>query len=108
MNMVFAGDFAQLPPAMGISLYGQFIGARASNKKSQEESIGKALWHQVTTVVILCQNMCHQEQREDDNINLALLKILSFYVVMFHLNFSIDHVSLMKIFVMYLSLLLKR
>jgi hypothetical protein len=46
MNMVFAGDFAQLPPAMGgenISLYGRFIGARASDKKSQEESIGKAL-----------------------------------------------------------------
>ena len=44
MNMVFAGDFAQLPPAIGgenISLYSQFIGARASDKKSQEEAIGK-------------------------------------------------------------------
>jgi hypothetical protein len=70
MNMVFAGDFAQLPPAIGgenISLYSQFIGARSSDKKSQEESIGKALWHQVTTVVILCQNMCQQKQSEDDN-----------------------------------------
>ena len=70
MNIVFAGDFAQLPPAMGgenISLYGRFIGARASNKKSQEELIGKGLWHQVTTVVILCQNMHQQEQSEDDN-----------------------------------------
>ena len=70
MSMVFAGDFAQLPPAMGgenISLYGQFIGARASNKKSQEESIDKAWWHQVTTIVILHQNMCQQEQGEDDN-----------------------------------------
>ena len=31
VNMVFADDFAQLPPAMdgeNISLYGQFIGAR--------------------------------------------------------------------------------
>ena len=70
MNMVFAGDFAQLPPAIGgenISLYGRFIGARASDKKSQEESIGKALWHQVTTVVILRQNMRQQKQSEDDN-----------------------------------------
>jgi hypothetical protein len=69
MNMVFAGDFAQLPPAMGgenISLYGRFIGAIASDKKSQEEAIGKALWHQVTTVVILRQNMRQQEQSEDD------------------------------------------
>jgi hypothetical protein len=70
MNMVFAGDFAQLPPAIGgenVSLYGRFIGARASDKKSQEESIGKALWHQVTTVVILRQNMRQQKQSEDDN-----------------------------------------
>jgi hypothetical protein len=70
MNMVFAGDFAQLPPAIGgenISLYSRFIGARSSDKKSQEESIGKALWHQVTTVVILRQNMRQQKQSEDDN-----------------------------------------
>jgi hypothetical protein len=70
MNIVFAGDFAQLPPAIGgenISLYSRFIGARASDKKSQEESIGKALWHQVTTVVILRQNMRQQKQSEDDN-----------------------------------------
>ena len=70
MNIVFAGDFAQLPPAIGgenISLYSRFIGAWASDKKSQEESIGKALWHQVTTVVILRQNMHQQKQSEDDN-----------------------------------------
>ena len=70
MNMVFAGDFAQLPPAIGgenISLYSRFIGTRSSDKRSQEESIGKALWHQVTTVVILHQNMRQQKQSEDDN-----------------------------------------
>src|ERR1700678_4281787 len=120
MNMVFAGDFAQLPPAMGgenISLYGRFIGARASNKKSQEESIGKALWHQVTTVVVLCQNMRQQKQSEEDNkICTALenmryksctLEDIIFYAVVSHLNFPIDHVSLMKISVMYPLLLLK-
>ena len=70
MNMVFAGDFAQLPPAIGgenISLYSRFIGTRSSDKKSQEESIGKALWQQVTTVVILRQNLRQQKQSEDDN-----------------------------------------
>ena len=67
MNIVFAGDFAKLPHGENIYLYSQFIGAWASDKKSQEESIGKALWHQVTTVVILCQNMCQQKQSEDDN-----------------------------------------
>ena len=56
LNMVFSSDFAQLPPAVGrehVSLYSRSIGAVASNKKSQEEAIGKALWHQITTVVIL-------------------------------------------------------
>ncbi|KIM35720.1 hypothetical protein M413DRAFT_50015, partial [Hebeloma cylindrosporum] len=62
--MVFAGDFAQLPPAMGgenVSLYSRVIGAISSNIKSQEEAIGKALWHQVTTVVILRKNMRQQK-----------------------------------------------
>ena len=69
MNMVFSGDFAQLPPAIGgekVSLYSRFIGAVSSDLKSQEEAIGKALWHQVTTVVILRQNMRQRSQTPDD------------------------------------------
>ena len=56
LNIVFAGDFAQLPPAVGregVSLYSHLIGSIASSIKSQEEAIRKALWHQVITVVIL-------------------------------------------------------
>ena len=63
--MVFAGDFAQLPPAVGgegVSLYSHSIGFIASSMKSQEEAIGKALWHQVTTVVILRQNVRQKVQ----------------------------------------------
>jgi hypothetical protein len=70
LNMVFSGDFAQLPPAVGgegVSLYSRSIGAIASNMKSQEEAIGKALWHQVTTVVILRQNMRQKIQSALDN-----------------------------------------
>ena len=69
MNMVFSGDFAQLPPAIGgekVSLYSRFIGVVSSDLKSQEEAIGKALWHQVTTVVILRQNMRQRSQTPDD------------------------------------------
>ena len=60
--MVFAGDFAQLPPAVGgegMSLYSHSIGSIASSMKSQEEAIGKALWHQVTTVCwkVVCQGV---------------------------------------------------
>ncbi|PBK59896.1 hypothetical protein ARMSODRAFT_898713, partial [Armillaria solidipes] len=70
MNMIFAGDFAQLPPAIGgerASLYGPSDGLFASNKKSQETAMGKAIWHQVTTVVILRQNMRQQSQTPDDD-----------------------------------------
>ena len=70
LNMVFSGDFAQLPPAVGgegVSLYSRTIGAIASSMKSQEEAIGKALWHQVTTVVILRENMRQKKQSDLDN-----------------------------------------
>jgi len=58
--MIFAGDFAQLAPPFGsenVSLYSHVIGAISDRGKKQEEAIGKALWHQVTTVVILHENM---------------------------------------------------
>jgi hypothetical protein len=70
MSMLFAGDFAQLPPVIGgenSALYSRKIGAIASHQRSQEEAMGKALWHQVTTVVILRKNMRQQQQTEDDN-----------------------------------------
>ena len=71
LNMVFSGDFAQLPPAIGgehVSLYSRSIGVVSTDKKSQEEAIGKALWHQITTVtvVILRQNMRQSKQSAED------------------------------------------
>ena len=76
LNMIFCGDFAQLPPAVGgehVSLYSRSIGTFATDKKSQEEAIGKALWHQITRVVILRQNMRQKKQSpEDANLRTAL------------------------------------
>ena len=69
LNIVFSGDFAQLPPAVGgeyVSLYSRTIGTVSTDKKSQEEAIGKALWHQITTVVILRQNMRQKVQSTED------------------------------------------
>ena len=69
LNLVFSGDFAQLPPAVGgenVSLYSRTIGTVATDMKSQEEAVGKALWHQVTTVVILRENMRQKKQSADD------------------------------------------
>ena len=67
--MIFSGDFAQLPPAIGgehVSLYLRSIGVIAADMKSQEESVGKALWHQIMMVVILCVNMRQKKQSPDD------------------------------------------
>jgi hypothetical protein len=69
LNMIFAGDFAQLPPAIGqehASLYSRTVGSNPRSLREQEAAIGKALWHQVTTVVILRENMRQKTQTSDD------------------------------------------
>ncbi|KAF8220756.1 hypothetical protein L208DRAFT_1014733, partial [Tricholoma matsutake] len=62
--MLFAGDFAQLPPVVGGE--GSSLYTIASTQRSQEEAIGKSLWHQVTTVVILQENMRQKNQTPED------------------------------------------
>jgi hypothetical protein len=45
INMIFAGDFAQLPPVKGAALYSGSIGTQLWSRmttKKQEETIGKA------------------------------------------------------------------
>ncbi|TFK60042.1 hypothetical protein BDN72DRAFT_779918, partial [Pluteus cervinus] len=69
MNMVFAGDFAQLPPAIGggsQSLYTHKLPLVPVTLLEQTKIAGKALWHQVTTVVILRQNMRQKTQTPED------------------------------------------
>jgi hypothetical protein len=71
-NIILAGDFAQLPPVAGkeaSSLYSGFIGTQIDSRLKafeQESAIGKALWHQFTTVVILRKNMRQTNQSEED------------------------------------------
>jgi hypothetical protein len=69
MNMIFAGDFAQLPPVGGASLFSDTVGTQLHaglKPAAQEAVIGKALWHQVTTVVILRENMRQKSQTAED------------------------------------------
>ncbi|KAF5366432.1 hypothetical protein D9758_009766 [Tetrapyrgos nigripes] len=76
MNMIFAGDFGQLPPAIGgesVALYSHSIGQSPKSRSDQENAIGQHLWHQVTTVVMLRKNMRQTETSEnDDNYRKAL------------------------------------
>lgn len=70
LNFIFAGDFAQLPPVgSGGSLYSGSVGTQRTSMMSvaaQEAVIGKVLWHQITTVVILRQNMRQKSQTDED------------------------------------------
>ena len=69
-NILFAGDFAQLPPPVGgenVSLYSRVIGISGTTTRAQEEALGRALWHQVTMVVILRRNMRQTTQSKNDN-----------------------------------------
>ena len=69
ISIIFAGDFAQLPPVGGAPLYSGTVGTQVHSgltPHAQEAAIGKALWHQVTTVVILRENMRQKTQTPDD------------------------------------------
>ncbi|KAF5366096.1 hypothetical protein D9757_012699 [Collybiopsis confluens] len=68
MNMIFAGDFAQLPPIGGesVSLYSHKYDCDGKTLRDHCSAIGKALWHQVTTVVILRKNMRNTGESDID------------------------------------------
>lgn len=69
-NMIFAADFTQLePPGSGFSLFSAKVSSlrhSASSWRQQGASLGNAIWHQVTTVVILQQNMRQISQTTED------------------------------------------
>ncbi|KAJ8507304.1 hypothetical protein ONZ45_g10312 [Pleurotus djamor] len=68
-NMLFAGDFAQLPPPVGgesVSLYSDQLRFASKSNRTQVATLGLVLWHMVTTVVILRQNMRQTSQTEKD------------------------------------------
>ena len=76
VNMIFAGDFAQLKPVMGQALYNESVEtilSKSQTQRGQESAIGKALWHQINTVIILKQNMRQNKQSpEDEKLRVAL------------------------------------
>lgn len=71
LNIIVAGDFAQLPPVSGYALYNGSISLRTTEKMSPQDQsavLGRILWHQFTTVVMLIrQNMRQKTQTESDS-----------------------------------------
>ncbi|RDB23163.1 ATP-dependent DNA helicase PIF1 [Hypsizygus marmoreus] len=69
LSVILAGNFAQLPPTTGPPLYSGSIGTdlTASLTFNQQVNIlGKILWHQFTTVVILRKNMRQKQASVQD------------------------------------------
>jgi hypothetical protein len=67
--MIFSGDFSQLPPVFGSPLYSGTVGMQLMSHmtfQDQQAAIGKAFWHQVTTVVILRENIRQRTQTAED------------------------------------------
>ncbi|KAF8122154.1 hypothetical protein EV363DRAFT_1140523, partial [Boletus edulis] len=53
INIIFAGDFAQLPPVGQRSLYSRTRSRRVSNPGVQADLFGRLLWLSVGVVVLL-------------------------------------------------------
>ena len=78
-SMIFAGDFGQLPPlhTSGPALYNPMVSSvihTTNSVSTQKKSIGKALWHQFTVVVLLKQNM-RQTSEEDQKFRKLLVNL---------------------------------
>lgn len=99
-NIIFSGDFVQLPLVSGKEsalLYSGTIGAYAHlglKVYDQESAIRKDLWHQVTTIVMLQQNMRQNVQmKEDTKFHTALENMRYRNCTADDIAFSKTHIS---------------
>lgn len=70
VNIIVAGDFAQLPPAKGCALYSGEVSKVQLPRQiqsDQENTLGMLLWHHFVTVVILRENMRQSESSPEDD-----------------------------------------
>ncbi|KZV60813.1 hypothetical protein PENSPDRAFT_593649, partial [Peniophora sp. CONT] len=75
MNVIFAGDFAQLPPVSSTRLYADIhtaSSAQGGTAKGQKVVLGKLLWLSVNTAVTLVQPM-----RQSGPENAPFVELLS-------------------------------
>ena len=70
MNIVFAGDFSQLPPVGDTRLFSQINTHDVKTRRGQESIFGKLLWLSVKTVVILDQVMRQSGERNNRFVDL--------------------------------------
>ena len=70
MNIIFAGDFTQLPPVRVMYLFAHINIAKANTKRGQDDILGKLLWLSVKTVVVLNQVMHQRGPKNDQFVSL--------------------------------------
>ncbi|KAG2030252.1 hypothetical protein BDR03DRAFT_814261, partial [Suillus americanus] len=58
INIIFAGDFAQLSPVSGKQLYAHLDLKRCATTQGQKTISGRLLWLSTNTVVLLTKIMC--------------------------------------------------
>ena len=74
VNVIFAGDFAQLPPIGDVRLYKNVDTGKASmgsGNRAQAKVLGRLLWLSVDTVVIL-----HETMRQAGSENVSFVGLL--------------------------------
>ncbi|KAJ7589088.1 hypothetical protein C8J56DRAFT_784180, partial [Mycena floridula] len=70
--VIFAGNFAQLPLVHGHALYKREGGRQIQawmTAYSQKQVIGKAMWHQATTVVLHYVSVITSRNAQRDQLN---------------------------------------
>ncbi|KAJ8582751.1 hypothetical protein M405DRAFT_686378, partial [Rhizopogon salebrosus TDB-379] len=72
MNVIFAGDFAQLSPVSGKSLYAHLDINKCATAQVQKKIFGRLLWLSIKTVVLLKQVV-----RQHGPENLPFIHLLS-------------------------------
>ncbi len=70
VNIIFAGDFSQLPPVGQTRLYAK-MNTRVTGILQQANMVGKLLWYSVDTVVLL-----HEVMRQSGSENDAFVALL--------------------------------
>ena len=74
VNIIFAGDFAQLPPVGDTKLYTHlnYTKLHTDTPSGQKTVFGKLLWHSVDTVILL-----NEQMRQAGEANVKFVSLLS-------------------------------
>ena len=72
ISVIFAGDFAQLPPVLDAKLYTHLDhkGLHADTAAGQKTTFGKLLWRSIDTVVILTEQMRQSGEANEQFVSL--------------------------------------